>query len=642
MLQGFERGVPAAGSLQLLTRLVQCRLDLAFLFLHFLVAGLVLVKQAAECFDALALGIVLTAQLLPGGGQRGHVGGLLFGFQRFTPTCQIDRLPIQIVELGTFHLGRAVGFARIAGVAVPALLPIGQLGFGVALRFGGVVLHLLQGFEFRFALGQCQAQGLDLLAVSADVRGQLGMLAFAFRMGTLQALGAFPVVPHLLLDPGDLRTDLVDVRLHRIQVLVRIGMPLAHALQLRLDLTLAGQLFLDLDFGGGQTGTFAVVLAFQAAVFERAQFGFLVRLFFLQRLPAFGRAGLAIEVVELLVDLVAHVAHAVEVLAGGLDPALGFLAPLLVFGDAGGFFQMRAQFFRMRLDDLADHALLDDRVAARTQTGTEEQVGDVATAAARAVEEIGGLTVAGDLTLHRDLGVLAVLALDRAVGVVEDQFDRGLPHRLARVGAGENHVGERIAAQAAGCALTHHPADRVDDVGFAAAVGADHADHVARQMQGGRVHEGLETGEFDGAQAHAVFNGSAVRPVQPGDRALCQTRGGAAMHLWMKYWLNKSIQVAYFHNYLSSASMDRAWMPLSIRSSTAAYTMRWRRMGNCPANAALTMRTRKRPLPSPAWPACRWPSSMTSSSVGASAWVRRWRICSSIASLTPAKPCGTA
>src|SRR5690348_980755 len=395
MLQRFERGVPATGGLQLLAGLVQRRLHLALFFLHFFVAGLVLVEQAAEGFDALALGVVLAVQLLAGGVQRGHVGGLLFGFQRFAAARQVDALAVQIIEFGAFHFGRAVGFAGVAGVAVPALLPVGELCFGAALRFGGVVLHLLQGFELRFALGQRHAQCFDLLAVGGDMRGQFGMLALAVAVGALQALGGLAVVLHLLLDPGNLGADLVHLGLHGIQVLAGVGVAFAHAFQLRLDLALAGQLLLDLDLGGGQAFALAVVLALQTAVFQRAQLGFLARLLFLQRFPALGRTGLAVQVFELLVDLIAHVAHAVEVFAGGLDAAFGFLAALLVLGDAGGFFQMRAQFLRVRLDDLADHPLLDDRVAARAEAGAEEQVGDVAPAAARAVEEIGGLAIAG-------------------------------------------------------------------------------------------------------------------------------------------------------------------------------------------------------------------------------------------------------
>jgi hypothetical protein len=216
-----------------------------------------------------------------------------------------------------------------------------------------------------------------------------------------------------------------------------------------------------------------------------------------------------VQVLELLVDLVAHVAHTVEVFAGGLDAALGFLAAFLVLGDAGSLFQVHAQFFRVRLDDLADHPLLDDRVAARSKAGAEEQVSDVTPAAARAVEEIRGLAVPGHLALDRNLGVLAVLALDGAIRIVEDQLDGRLPHRFARGGAGKDHVGQRIAAQAAGCALAHHPADRVDDVGFAAAVGAHHTGHVGRQVQGGGIDERLESGEFDRGQAHAGINRSS-------------------------------------------------------------------------------------------------------------------------------------
>ena len=68
-----------------------------------------------------------------------------------------------------------------------------------------------------------------------------------------------------------------------------------------------------------------------------------------------------------------------------LDARFGFLAALLVLRDAGRLFEMIAQLFRRRFDDLADHALLDDRVAARTKAGAEEHVGDIAASAANAV-----------------------------------------------------------------------------------------------------------------------------------------------------------------------------------------------------------------------------------------------------------------
>src|SRR3546814_151961 len=111
-----------------------------------------------------------------------------------------------------------------------------------------------------------------------------------------------------------------------------------------------------------------------------------------------------------------------------------------------------------------------------------------------------------------DLVERRVLAGDGVVGVVEDQFDRRLRHRLARRRAGKDHVGQRVAAQAAGGALAHHPAHRVDDVGLAAAVRADHAGHVGRQVQRGGIDEGFETGELDRGQAHAASGGLGAAP----------------------------------------------------------------------------------------------------------------------------------
>src|SRR5205085_9309111 len=170
----------------------------------------------------------------------------------------------------------------------------------------------------------------------------------------------------------------------------------------------------------------------------------LVQALGLDRLVLLGGARLALEVLELLVHLLAQVGEALEVFAGVLDAGFGFLAALLVLGDAGGLFEVDAQVFRARLDDLGNHALLDDRVAACAQAGAEEQVGDVATAAARAVQVVVGLVVAADRALHRNFGIAGKLAADRAFGIVEDEFDGGLAHRLARARTAEDDVGQAI------------------------------------------------------------------------------------------------------------------------------------------------------------------------------------------------------
>src|SRR3970282_2130216 len=63
----------------------------------------------------------------------------------------------------------------------------------------------------------------------------------------------------------------------------------------------------------------------------------------LDGLVLLGLARLALEVLELLADLVAQVAQAVEVLAGVADAGLGLLAALLVLGAGGGLLHVHAQ-----------------------------------------------------------------------------------------------------------------------------------------------------------------------------------------------------------------------------------------------------------------------------------------------------------
>jgi hypothetical protein len=64
--------------------------------------------------------------------------------------------------------------------------------------------------------------------------------------------------------------------------------------------------------------------------FQRLPLGILDPALFLQGLVLLGLPGLALEVFELLADLVAQVAQPVQVLAGVADAGLGLLAALLV------------------------------------------------------------------------------------------------------------------------------------------------------------------------------------------------------------------------------------------------------------------------------------------------------------------------
>ena len=212
---------------------------------------------------------------------------------------------------------------------------------------------------------------------------------------------------------------------------------------------------------------------------------------------------LALQVLELLVELLADVVHAQQVLARVLQPQLGLAAPLAVLGNARGFFEEDAQLLGLRLDHARDHALLDDRVGARAQSRAEEDVGDVAPAHVDVVDVVAtsrrraASTRLIEISAYCDHCPAAL-----AEAVVEDELDARAVYRLALPGAVEEHVLHGFAAQVLGGGFAEHPAHGVDDVRFAAAVGPDDADELARGGNASGIDEGLETGEVDLREAH--------------------------------------------------------------------------------------------------------------------------------------------
>ena len=184
------------------------------------------------------------------------------------------------------------------------------------------------------------------------------------------------------------------------------------------------------------------------------------------------------------------------------NAVLRFAPPFLVLRDARGFFQIGAQGIGLGFHQFGNHALFDDRVAARAEARAEEDVGDVSTPAARAVQGIGGLRVAADFAADGELRIGGELAAHAAIAIVEDQLDGGEGGGLARGGAVEDDVGQCFAAQLAGGAFAHHPAHGVDDVRFAAAVRPDHRVAIARQNNRRGIHEGLEPDELDFLEPH--------------------------------------------------------------------------------------------------------------------------------------------
>ena len=398
----------------------------------------------------------------------------------------------------------------------PALLPLLQLLLGGLEPPGGLGLRLLR----RGALGveprELRADRGELGFVTPDVGGKLAECRLRLcQIGTL-ALAQLARMLDRLFEARDVRAHLVVVRLYSREAVGAGGVHRTLLLDGGLGGALRGELTLHGELAFAHRGIMHFGAAVEVAQAQRQNLGDEPSLLLLQRLITARGRRLALQVADLFLDLIAHVLQPLEVFARLGDAHLGLLAPLLVTRDAGRLLHEGAHVIGLGIDDARDHALLDDRVAARAEPGAEEQVGDVLAAAAGAVDEVGGSAVPPHLAAQRDLAVARIGAADLAVGVVEDQLDRRAADRLARGRAVEHHIGHAVAAQVLGGELSHHPADRVDDVGFSAAVRPYDTGEIAGEIDVGRIDEGFEAGELDLGQPHLMISSVAPWPIEDG------------------------------------------------------------------------------------------------------------------------------
>ena len=172
----------------------------------------------------------------------------------------------------------------------------------------------------------------------------------------------------------------------------------------------------------------------------------------------------------LIFEFVQNVAHAVQVRLRRFEfpHRLALLDTVLL--DARRLLEKLAPVFGTGGQHGINLALTDESVGSLADACIQEELDDVFEAAGRAVEQVLALAGAVDAARDRDFGELY---RERAVGVVDREFDFRHSERLAFVGTGEDHVLGGAAAHQARVLLAQHPEQRIDDVGFAAAVGSD-------------------------------------------------------------------------------------------------------------------------------------------------------------------------
>ena len=220
-----------------------------------------------------------------------------------------------------------------------------------------------------------------------------------------------------------------------------------HGFQFGFDLAQARDLGLEVDLGRFDCTLLALLLGQRLVFAQQPQQLLLFFAFAGQFLVALRHFGLPFELLQVAAEFAQNVLDPHQILARVVQAVFRFAPAFLVLGHARGLFQEDPQLLGLGLDDAGNHALPDNRVGAGTETGTEEDVLDVAAACRQVVDVVAGGAVAGQHPLHGDLAVLAPLPGGTAVAVVEHQFDAGPAARFTRSRAVEDHVLHRFAAQ---------------------------------------------------------------------------------------------------------------------------------------------------------------------------------------------------
>ena len=391
-------------------------------------------------------------------------------------------LGLELLDAGRLDLGALRSGAKITIVALPALMPGRELRVRRAQRRGGRRLAVRAFRSQRLQSSQLRAQGLELLLVAHDLPGERAEAGVDLGQIAARALAPFPTVADALLRASHLGAQLVIATLNGCERLTQLVVRRA----LALDPSLGGALIGERLLHGELTAAHCSVLHLRAAVelaqLQRQQFSAQRALLRLAILVAARDSGLALQMPDLTVHLVAQILQPREVLTRLGHARLGLATSLLVERYARSLLDKGTHVVVACLDHARDHVLLDDGVAARAQARAQEQVRDVLAPATPAVDEIGRAAIARDRPFQRYLAVTGVGAADLAVAIIEHQLNGGGTDGFARRGAIENHVRHGVPAQVAGRELAHDPAHGVDDVGLAATIGSHDAGQVARQL----------------------------------------------------------------------------------------------------------------------------------------------------------------
>ena len=210
-------------------------------------------------------------------------------------------------------------------------------------------------------------------------------------------------------------------------------------------------------------------------------------------------ARLLLQLVEVVLDLEEQVFDAVEVVLGRLELVEGLALADLVLGDPGGLLEHLPAGIVLVVQQVVEHTQLDDGVGVAGNARVEKEAGDVLEPAGHVVQPVFALPGAEIVTGNGDGAEFRREDVGR---VLESERHFGQAGGFACLRSVEDQVFHALGAQVAGTLLTEHPSDGVDDVGFAAAVGAHHTGDALVEMERGLVGEALEAFDLETGQFH--------------------------------------------------------------------------------------------------------------------------------------------
>ncbi len=172
---------------------------------------------------------------------------------------------------------------------------------------------------------------------------------------------------------------------------------------------------------------------------------------------------------------------------------------------------MRRRELGLGVDDLADLALAHERGRTGAGRGIGEQQLHVARAHLAAVDAVGGTDLALDPARHLEHVGVVERRRRAAVGIVDEQNHLGGIAHGPVGGAGEDHLVEILGAHRLVRAFAHHEAQRLDQIGLAATVGADDARHARLDLEIGRLDERLEPNQTKTRELHVCLGAAPAR-----------------------------------------------------------------------------------------------------------------------------------